>query len=55
MEQSLEASLLKELSDVRDTAGKMCMAELHYNNSPLIMALLVPKVLLPISVRWFLA
>lgn len=39
MEQSLEASLLKELSEVRDTAGKMCMAELHYNNSPLIMAL----------------
>eukprot|EP01105_Mastigella_eilhardi_P025761 TRINITY_DN7112_c0_g1_i1.p1 TRINITY_DN7112_c0_g1~~TRINITY_DN7112_c0_g1_i1.p1 ORF type:complete len:1449 (-),score=402.34 TRINITY_DN7112_c0_g1_i1:65-4234(-) len=39
LEQTLESSITKELSDVREQAGSMCLGELHYSNSPLIMAL----------------
>jgi len=39
MEQTLEAKLSKELSDIREDAGTLCLSELHYLNSPLIMAL----------------
>ncbi|XP_022912626.2 DNA-directed RNA polymerase III subunit RPC1 [Onthophagus taurus] len=39
VEQSLEAVILKELSVIRDHAGKACVAELVPTNSPLIMAL----------------
>lgn len=38
-EQTLEAVILKELSVIRDHAGKACLNELHPTNSPLIMAL----------------
>ncbi|XP_034935802.1 DNA-directed RNA polymerase III subunit RPC1 [Chelonus insularis] len=38
-EESLEAVILKELSVIRDHAGKACLKELHPSNSPLIMAL----------------
>ncbi|XP_013420118.1 DNA-directed RNA polymerase III subunit RPC1 isoform X2 [Lingula anatina] len=38
-EQSLEAMILKELSVIRDLAGKACLRELHKSNSPLIMAI----------------
>lgn len=37
-EQSLESVLTKELSDVRENAGKAVSAQLHYNNTPLIMS-----------------
>lgn len=37
-EETLEAVCLKELSVVRDHAGKACLRELHKTNSPLIMA-----------------
>ncbi|CAN7998226.1 unnamed protein product, partial [Ixodes hexagonus] len=37
-EETLEAVSLKELSVVRDHAGKACLRELHKTNSPLIMA-----------------
>ncbi|XP_060520188.1 DNA-directed RNA polymerase III subunit RPC1 [Cylas formicarius] len=39
VEESLEAVLLKELSDIREQAGQACVAELPSTNSPLIMAL----------------
>ncbi|XP_008558065.1 DNA-directed RNA polymerase III subunit RPC1 [Microplitis demolitor] len=39
MEETLEAKILKELSQIRDHAGKACLKELHRSNSPLIMAL----------------
>ncbi|XP_013774384.1 DNA-directed RNA polymerase III subunit RPC1-like [Limulus polyphemus] len=38
-EETLEAVILKELSVIRDHAGKACLKELHKTNSPLIMAL----------------
>ncbi|KAJ8676229.1 hypothetical protein QAD02_012015 [Eretmocerus hayati] len=38
-EESLEAMILRELSVIRDHAGKVCLKELHPSNSPLIMAL----------------
>lgn len=38
-EQTLEAVILKELSVIRDHAGKSCLKELRPSNSPLIMAL----------------
>lgn len=38
-EETLEAIILKELSVIRDHAGKACLKELHHTNSPLIMAL----------------
>ena len=38
-EETLEAIILKELSNIRDHAGKICQQELHPTNSPLIMAL----------------
>lgn len=37
-DETLEAVCLKELSVVRDHAGKACLRELHKTNSPLIMA-----------------
>lgn len=39
VEETLEAVILKELSVIRDHAGKACLQELHPSNSPLIMAL----------------
>jgi DNA-directed RNA polymerase III subunit RPC1 len=38
-EETVEAVILKELSTIRDHAGKICQQELHPTNSPLIMAL----------------
>ncbi|CAF3739658.1 unnamed protein product [Rotaria sp. Silwood1] len=39
-EQTLESKILKELSDVRESAGKLCLQELQRSsNSPLIMAI----------------
>lgn len=38
-EETLEAVILKELSVIRESAGKVCKRELHHTNSPLIMAL----------------
>ncbi|KAL7303100.1 hypothetical protein TKK_0004313 [Trichogramma kaykai] len=38
-EETLEAMILKELSVIRDHAGKICLKELHPSNSPLVMAL----------------
>ena len=38
-EETVEAVILKELSTIRDHAGKICQLELHPTNSPLIMAL----------------
>ncbi|XP_063217430.1 DNA-directed RNA polymerase III subunit RPC1 [Bacillus rossius redtenbacheri] len=38
-EETLEAVILKELSVIRDHAGKACLRELHPSNSPLVMAL----------------
>lgn len=38
-EETLEAVILKELSVIRESAGKVCKRELHHSNSPLIMAL----------------
>lgn len=37
-EETLEALCLKELSVIRDHAGKACLQELHISNSPLVMA-----------------
>ncbi|KAF6020050.1 POLR3A [Bugula neritina] len=37
-EETLEAVILKELSGIRDKAGKACLEELHPSNSPLTMA-----------------
>ncbi|XP_038060034.1 DNA-directed RNA polymerase III subunit RPC1-like isoform X2 [Patiria miniata] len=37
-EETLEAMILKELSVIRDHAGKACLKELHKSNSPLTMA-----------------
>ena len=34
----LQAVILKELSVIRDHAGKACLHELHKSNSPLTMA-----------------
>ena len=49
-EETLEAIILKELSNIRDHAGKICQQELHPTNSPLIMALAGSKgVLLLVS------
>lgn len=39
VEETLEAVLLKELSDIREAAANSCLKELHKANSPLIMAL----------------
>ena len=38
-EQTLEAVLNKELSDIRNKAGNMCLGELHPLNAPLTMAI----------------
>ncbi|KAK3708848.1 hypothetical protein QZH41_016279 [Actinostola sp. cb2023] len=38
-EETLEAVILKELSVIRDHAGKACLRELHKTNTPLTMAL----------------
>ena len=38
-EQTLESKILKELSVIRDHAGKACLKELDPLNSPLLMAL----------------
>ncbi|KAL1139349.1 hypothetical protein AAG570_006333 [Ranatra chinensis] len=38
-EETLEAVILKELSVIRDRAGKACLNELSTANSPLVMAL----------------
>ena len=38
-EETLEAVILRELSVIRETAGKVCKQELHRTNSPLTMAL----------------
>jgi|SRR6218665_26624 len=35
----LQAVLLKELSNIRESAAETCLRELHKTNSPLIMAL----------------
>lgn len=37
-EETLEAMILRELSVIRDHAGKACLRELHSSNSPLTMA-----------------
>lgn len=37
-EETLEAKIIKELSNIRDLAGNICKKELHSSNSPLIMA-----------------
>lgn len=38
-DETLEAVILKELSVIRDRAGKACLKELGTHNSPLVMAL----------------
>ena len=38
-DETLEALILRELSTIRDSAGKVCLQELPSSNSPLIMAL----------------
>lgn len=38
-EDTLESMILKELSGIRDSAGKACMRELGTKNAPLIMAM----------------
>jgi len=38
-EQTLESRLEGELSKIRSKAGDMCVAELHWTNSPLIMTM----------------
>lgn len=38
-EETLEAVILKELSGIRDHAGRVCLKELPPSNSPLIMAM----------------
>ena len=37
-EESMEAAMLKELSTIRDHAGKVCLQELPRTNAPLTMA-----------------
>uniref|UniRef100_A0A183FJP0 DNA-directed RNA polymerase n=1 Tax=Heligmosomoides polygyrus TaxID=6339 RepID=A0A183FJP0_HELPZ len=39
MEETLEAFILRELSSIRDKAGKTCVANLSKHNAPLIMAI----------------
>ena len=36
---SFQAVILRELSVIRESAGKVCKQELHHTNSPLTMAL----------------
>ncbi len=36
---SFQAYILKELSVIREHAGKACLRELHKSNSPLTMAI----------------
>ncbi|KMS96001.1 hypothetical protein BVRB_002940 [Beta vulgaris subsp. vulgaris] len=36
--QTLEAEITKNLNEIREIAGKICMKELHWRNSPLIMS-----------------
>ncbi|PIA38792.1 hypothetical protein AQUCO_02700173v1 [Aquilegia coerulea] len=36
--KTLEARVLKALNDLRDATAKVCMKELHWRNSPLIMS-----------------
>lgn len=38
-EETLEQLIVKELSTIRDKAGKACVMELHKTNAPLIMAI----------------
>eukprot|EP00741_Cyanophora_paradoxa_P024408 tig00022075_g23567.t1 len=38
-EQTVEAILMGELSNIREDAGKVCLRELHWRNAPMIMAL----------------
>lgn len=37
-EQTLESLILKELSEIRDHAGKACIKQMSHKNSPLVMA-----------------
>lgn len=37
-EQTLESLILKELSEIREHAGKACIRQLSHKNSPLVMA-----------------
>lgn len=39
LEETLEALILKELSQIREEAGKACLRNLHSSNSPLTMAI----------------
>ncbi|GAB4824483.1 DNA-directed RNA polymerase III subunit 1, variant 2 [Ancistrocladus abbreviatus] len=36
--QTLEAKITKSLNEIRETTSKVCMKELHWRNSPLIMS-----------------
>ncbi|KAH7421936.1 hypothetical protein KP509_13G082300 [Ceratopteris richardii] len=36
--QTLEAEVMGELNKIREVAGKVCLEELHWRNSPLIMS-----------------
>ena len=38
-EQTLEAKVTGVLNEIRTEAGAVCMASLHWHNSPLIMSL----------------
>ena len=44
VDETLESLMLKELSKIREAAGKSCLLELPRTNSPLIMALCGSKV-----------
>ena len=54
-EETLEAIILKELSNIRDHAGKICQRELPPTNSPLIMALAGSKGVLLLTAWPFVA
>ncbi len=43
-EETLESLILKELSAIRDKAGKASLTALHKSNAPLTMALAGSKV-----------
>lgn len=36
--QTMEAKITEKLNEIREIAGKVCMKELHWRNSPLIMS-----------------
>ena len=48
-EETLEAHILRELSVIRDHAGKACLRELHRTNSPLTMAVCGSKGMVDFS------